>query len=369
MNHQNKTSKNLFLSGSKIIRASSFAFIAAALVVSGFFAPQSAFAAATVYPATGGTDISIDTTFDGGSGTFTPLEGPVITESVAGDIAVGTHTITLPTGWKFDINQNITISKIIGNIVLGSTSVTPTETSFSFVVNGQSTSASILSFSNIQVVPTDTTAPSTGNMTHLGAGIVSVDGSTNFGTLSTVPGTVAQLVFATQPGGAEYGSLLNPQPVIKTQDQFGNDSTKDLASSLDVGLTLTNGTGVLVGDATLDIGTGAGNGTVIFTDLTVDEFGAGKQLTVAATGLTSAVSNNFEITKKPLTATLTANNKEYDGENSATITGVVLDGVLEGDVVAADFSAAAATFEDENAGTGKTVNATGITLTGGDKDN
>lgn len=208
MNHQNKTSKNLFLSGSKIIRASSFAFIAAALVVSGFFAPQSAFAAATVTPASGGTNISIDTTSaDGGSNEFTELSGPGITEQVVGDIAVGIHTITLPAGWEFDTASTITIFKV-GNIVLASANITPGQTSFSFEVTSISTSPSILGFNNVQVKPTGTN-PSTGNMTYSGAGIVGVNGSP-FGTLSTVPGTIAQLVFATQPGGAEYGSLLNP---------------------------------------------------------------------------------------------------------------------------------------------------------------
>jgi trimeric autotransporter adhesin len=367
MNHKNKILRNLFLSGSKIIRASSFVFIAAALIVGGFFSPSSALAATTVNPASGGANISIDTTSaPGGTATFKTLTGPSFaTEN--GDIDVGTHTISLPTGWEFDVASTITITPF-NDIEFSSTAITPGVTSFTFEVISKSTSAGSIGFSGLKVRPTGTT-PSNGNMTYSGAGIVGVSESTNFGTLSTVPGTVAKLAFATQPGGAEYGSLLNPQPVVKTQDQFGNDSTKNLAASLEVGLTITSGTGALIGDATLDIGTGAGNGTVTFTDLTVDEFGTGKQLTAAATGLASAVSNDFEITKKSLTATLTADNKVYDGLTSATITGVDLVGLVDGDIVGADFSAATATFEDENADTEKAVNATGITLTGGDKDN
>jgi len=207
MNHLNKIETSFF-SGSKIIRASSFVFIAAALLVSGFFAPNAAFAAATVTPASGGTSISIDTTSaDGGSNAFTEISGPGITEQSAGDIALGTHTVTLPSGWVFDTTSTITVFKI-GNIGLGSTSITPGATSFEFTVTSVSTNASILGFNGIKVKPTGT-APSTGNMIHSGAGIVGVDGSTNFGTLSTVPGTVAKLAFATQPGGAVYGSLLN----------------------------------------------------------------------------------------------------------------------------------------------------------------
>ena len=355
--------------------ATFFAIVAVALVGSSLVAPSMALAAAGVAPASDGTNISIDTTSAiGGTSTFSDLSGPAITENVAGDIVAGTHTIALPSGWEFDTTSNITIFKFSGNIVLGPTSVTPGPTSFSFVVNSQSTSASVLGFSGLKVRPTVTNiSEANGNMTHSGASILGVDGSTNFGTLSTIASTVTKLAFTTQPGDAEYGSLLDAQPVIVTQDQFGNDSTSGLAANLDVTLTLTTGTGALVGDATLDIGTGAGNGTVTFTDLTVDEFGAGKQLTASATGLTSAVSDDFEIEKKSLTATITVVAKDYDSDNTVdTITSVDLAGVVEWDsvedAVSADFSAATATFASENAGT-QAISVTGVVLAGADKDN
>lgn len=375
MNYQNKTvganslSLSLVRDSLKVFKTSSFVFIAAAFLVSGFFAPQQAFAAATVTPASEGTNISIDTTSGGGTGIFSDLEGPAITETVAGDIASGTHTITLPSGWEFDTSSNITISKF-GNIVLGFTSVTPGTNSFSFVVSSQSTAASVLGFSGLKVRPTGTT-PSTGSMTYSGAGIVGVvDGSTNFGTLSTVAGAVTKLAFTTEPGGAVYGSLLNPQPVVKTQDQFGNNSTSGLIATEMVSLTLT-GTGILQGTASLNIGTGGGTpGTVTFTDLTVDEFGAGKQLTAAATGLTSAVSGNFEITKKLLTATVTVNAKDYDGNDSATITNIALDGIVTWDVTPDDVTTTGGTaiFTGTNAGT-HSITVSGVTLGGADKDN
>ena len=201
MNHQNKTSKNLFLSSSKIIRASSFVFIAAALIVGGFFSPSSALAAAAVTPASGGTNISIDTTSAGGTGAYKLLSGPGINELVAGDISAGVHTITLPAGWEFEIST-ISITTFGSDIVFESTSITPSPTSFSFNVTSQSTTGGIVGFAGLKVRPTGTT-PSTGNMTYSGAGIEGVTPSTNFGTLSTVPGTVAKLAFATQPGNAE----------------------------------------------------------------------------------------------------------------------------------------------------------------------
>ena len=371
MNHQNKTVKvnSLSLSLSlvrdslKVFKTSSFVFIAAALLVGGFFAPSSALAAATVNPASGGVNISIDTTSaPGGSEVYTELSGPSITENLAGDISAGTHTITLPAGWEFDITSNIIIFKFGGNIVLSSTSVTPTQTSFSFVVTSPSTSASVLGFSGLKVRPTGTT-PSSNNMTYSGAGIVGVSGSTNFGTLSTVPGTVTQLAFTIQPGGAVYGSLLSPQPVVVTQDQFGNDSTNG-SSGKTATLTLTTGTGALLGTSALDIS----SGTATFADLTVDEFGAGKQLTAAASGLTSAVSNNFEITKKSLTATATVDGKDYDGNTSTTNLNVVLVGVESEDTVTADLTGATATFTSADAGT-QDISVTGVILDGTDAGN
>ncbi|MDP3779401.1 MAG: YDG domain-containing protein, partial [bacterium] len=341
----------------------SLTLITATIAFGCFLMPVSALAAATVTSASGGVNISIDKTSADGSGIYTAVSGPGITEQIAGDIAIGTHTITLPSGWEFDTSSTINIFTI-GNIVLDSSTITPSPTSFSFVVTSISTSPSILGFSGLKVVPTGT-APSTGEMTYSGAGIAGVSGSTNFGTLSTVAGAVTQLAFTTQPGGAVYGSNLDPQPVVKTQDQFGNDSVSGLGASKIVALTLTSGTGALQGTASLDIGTGAGNGAATFTDLTVDEFGTGKQLTASADGLASDISSDFEITKKPITATLTVGNKTYDGTTAATITGVELVDVEAGDDVTVD-DEGTATFDIKDVGEDKLVSSDGVIIIGAD---
>ena len=79
-----------------------------------------------------------------------------------------------------------------------------------------------------------------------------------------------------------------------SQDQFGNASTVGLPANLDVNVTLSSGTGTLQGTTTQDIGTAAGNGSVAFTDLRIDTAGS-KQLTVSASGLTSATSSTFTV--------------------------------------------------------------------------
>src|SRR5205823_2478553 len=102
-----------------------------------------------------------------------------------------------------------------------------------------------------------------------------------------------RLVFTTQPGSATAGSAFGSQPVLKSRDPFGNDSTVGLGASKLVTVTLSAGTGTLQGTTTLDIGTGAGNGTVSYTNLRIDTAGSGKVLTASASGLSSVHSNAF----------------------------------------------------------------------------
>src|SRR5262249_1479432 len=93
---------------------------------------------------------------------------------------------------------------------------------------------------------------------------------TNSSTISINPAAVDHLVFVAQPGSSTYGSALSPQPVLQTQDPFGNNSTVGLGNSRMVNLSLSGGSGTLQGSSSLDIGTAAGNGTVSFSGLSVD---------------------------------------------------------------------------------------------------
>jgi hypothetical protein len=108
------------------------------------------------------------------------------------------------------------------------------------------------------------------------------------------PGTAAKLAFTTQPGAASPGTPFGQQPVVQTQDQYGNASTVGLAAHLTVTVTLASGTGPLRGTTELDIGTSAGNGHVSFSSLRIDPAG-NKQLTASASGLTGALSATFNV--------------------------------------------------------------------------
>src|SRR5260370_17909317 len=113
------------------------------------------------------------------------------------------------------------------------------------------------------------------------------------------PAAASALAFTSQPGNATAGSAFGTQPVIKTQDPFGNNSTAGLPASLNVTLSLSSGAGPMQGTASMDIGTGAGNGTVSFTDLRIDPAGTNKQLTAGASGLGNVASSVFTVNAGP----------------------------------------------------------------------
>jgi hypothetical protein len=75
----------------------------------------------------------------------------------------------------------------------------------------------------------------------------------------------------------------------------------------------------------------------------------------------------IEIVAMSLTGSFTANDKTYDGNTSATVSGTSLNGVVEGDDVS--LTGGVATFEEANAGVGKLVTLTGASLIGRDACN
>ena len=124
-------------------------------------------------------------------------------------------------------------------------------------------------------------------------------------------------------------------------------------------VTITGGTGAF---ANKNVGTGK---TVVISGVTLGGTDAGNYtLSAQPTGVTGS------ITKKTVTVTsgITASNKTYDGTTSATLSGssAVISGKVTGDVLGVSASGA---FANKNAGTGKTVTISSITLTGTDKGN
>lgn len=73
------------------------------------------------------------------------------------------------------------------------------------------------------------------------------------------------------------------------------------------------------------------------------------------------------ITPLAITGTITAADKVYDGNNTATITSRALTGAIDGDEVS--YSGGSATFSDKNVADGKTVTGSGLGLSGADAGN
>ena len=192
-----------------------------------------AMAVIPVTPATGGTNISIDTTsFAGGAHTGTALGNIIIQEGTIGDIAVGVHTLTIPDGWNFT-DDYVTLA--VGgatDLTVGNVSINSTDgTTLSFNITHASTAGvATLTFSGIKVHPTGETPPSTGNITMTAGTITGVNegSTTNFGTLTAIPGAVSKIDYQTQPSAAVVaGVALATQPVVVSQDQFGNPRLTD----------------------------------------------------------------------------------------------------------------------------------------------
>src|SRR5208337_609043 len=138
--------------------------------------------------------------------------------------------------------------------------------------------------------------------------------------------------------------------------------------------TLNTGSAALVGVFSGDsvtLNTGSATGTFASKNVA-------NGITVTVAGLTLGGAQAFDysltqptttanITALGITGSITANNKVYDATKVATIASRTLSGVITGDTVS--YVGGTAMFSDKNVGTGKTVTATGLSLTGTDSGN
>jgi hypothetical protein len=127
-----------------------------------------------------------------------------------------------------------------------------------------------------------------------------------------------------------------------------NSPTSFGASGLPTGLTINTTSGAISGKPTQ-------SGTI--------------PVTISATNATSfgTATLTLNIAKVNLTVSgITASNKVYDGTTSASLnlTGASLNGVVNNDSISLNASGVVAMFADSNAGNGKTVTISGLTLAG-----
>lgn len=311
-------SREIIKRKSKITIGNAVCFLSAtAIFAGGFFAPSVALAAVTVTPASGGTNISIDTTSaSGGSGTYQILSGPTINETLAGEISVGTHTISLPPGWEFNTSSTVTVVRTAGNIEPGSQVVTPGANSFTFTITSASTANSSLAFimSSMKVRPTGSVSPTTGLITHSGADVAGVtNGVTSLGTLSTIPGTPTQLkIENSATGGTEIDTATVPSGTTvtaysNTRDQFGNLAANVAATWSLSGSTggVANGNLVPAGDNKNAVFTGNLVGTTVIQ--AVGSFTDTTGVITVVPGPVSATNSTIGVTPSAIVASSGAN--------------------------------------------------------------
>ena len=160
---------------------------------------------------------------------------------------------------------------------------------------------------------------------------------------------------------------INPAPLTIA----ANDASKTYD-----GQTFSGGNGVTYTGFVNGENTSALSGALSFGGTSQGARNAGTY-TIVPSGLSGQnyaityLNGALTVNKAPLSAVtgITANNKTYDGTTAASLNtaNAAFTGMIPGDTL--KVVSASGSFSDKNAGTGKTVNITGITLGGADADN
>ena len=118
-------------------------------------------------------------------------------------------------------------------------------------------------------------------------------------TFNVTAGAASQLGYTTQPGGGTGGVAWTTQPKVAIQDAYGNTVT---TSSASVTLAITSGTGTSGAALTCTANPKtAVSGVVTFAACKIDKSGTAYTLTATSAGLTTTVSNAFDVTVGPAT--------------------------------------------------------------------
>jgi len=181
-------------------------------------------------------------------------------------------------------------------------------------------------------------------------------------------------VTASQPGDSIYNAaptvpqsflvsarLLIPQ-ITANNKPYDGTTAASLGSKKLTGVIDTDAISLSVASATFDSKNVGTSKVVTATGLTIS--GANVSNYTLSTTTVTATAN---ITPLAISVSVTAANKVYDATAAATITSCTLAGAVSGDKVSCAGSTAA--FADKNVGSGKTVTATGLALSGTDAAN
>ena len=268
----------------------------------------------------------------------------------------------------------------VGNYQIGATSATTT-------ANISARPITVTAATNSKTYDGGTTATATPTITS--GTLASGDSATwsesyaskNVGTgLTLTPtGTISDgnsgnnyaVTFASNTTGAIIAKTLTVSGLVANDKVYDGTITATMNVA---GATLT---GIVGSDSVALNTTGY---TATFSDKNV---GAGKTVSTSGIVLTGGDAGNYQLSTSTATSTadiiaktltvsgLTASNKVYDGTTTATMNvgAATLTGIVGSESVTLSTTGYTANFDDRNVGTGKTVSASGFTITGADVGN
>jgi hypothetical protein len=150
----------------------------------------------------------------------------------------------------------------------------------------------------------------------LSAAATSLTGATS-SAFNVTAGGPANLVFTVQPSNVAAGSSITPAVQVSIQDLQGNLVTS-ATNQVTVAILNNPSSGTLGGTLAVN----AVNGVASFSNLTINNMGNGYTLNATASGLTSAVSNSFNVTSAdPCATSLTGSESLLTGHYAFLLKG------------------------------------------------
>jgi hypothetical protein len=280
---------------------------------------------ATVTPASGGTNISADKAANAASPAYSTLGNIVIDENANNDFARNQNNTTLilsaPNGWRFNAGTG-GVSYISGRDITA-VSIAVTTTTLTVTLSTQNgangdNADDVLTISGIQVratnggaIPSSETITRTGGTASIAGAVVN---STNFGSLSQVPGVTGNFTVSGFPTSVAPGT--SGSVTVTAKDQFGN--------------TVNSGPNQFLGTVTLSSSDGAASlpaphayvaadvGVFTFTGVTLNT--AGTQSLTATSGALTGSQSGIAVTEPHFTSVISPVSVTYGDSDSYTIT-------------------------------------------------
>ena len=139
-------------------------------------------------------------------------------------------------------------------------------------------------------------------------------------TFTGVAPVATRLAFGQQPTNEQAGTTMSPAVTVRAVDNAGTTITS-FTGNISLAIGTNPGGGTLAGTTTV----AAVGGVATFSNLRIEQAGAGYTLAASASGLTGATSAPFSITPGPASAassriTASPTSVPADGSSSSTIT-------------------------------------------------